>query len=319
MGISFVDATHNARLRGPCRLGPPAASRQDARRRAGPLPDAAAVRRRLVAAPHRQPPQLPSAHRPRCAAALPGAGCRWADAGPAWATAGCRPARAGHRSARPPARPGAHLDGGPTRCCARRAGHRAEYAPDAQVPGAHGRQVAAYGAHPRPQTGPREGRPRRADAFGAKKGAQQDRLSLAFIDECGFAPSQPVTYSWSRRGERTRIPYENPQGRRVNVLAAYSPYGSQPALSWGLERGSIISGQFVDWIQRMPRLPGKALVIVIDNGSLHCSWVVKEARATLRAQRIHLYYLPPYSPKLNEIEAIFGGIKAHELPERRYD
>ena len=26
-------------------------------------------------------------------------------------------------------------------------------------------------------------------------------------DECGFAPSQPVSYSWVRAGERKRIPY----------------------------------------------------------------------------------------------------------------
>ena len=38
----------------------------------------------------------------------------------------------------------------------------------------------------------------------------------------------------------------------------------------------------------------------------------------LRAQPIYLYYLPPYSPELNEIEAVFGVIKRHELPERRY-
>jgi putative transposase len=104
----------------------------------------------------------------------------------------------------------------------------------------------------------------------------------------------------------------------VNVLAAYSPYGSQPAFSWGLERGSLISGQFLDFVQRIPRLPDKPLVIVLDNGSMHISWVVKEALAQLREQRIYLYYLPPYSPELNEIEAIFGGIKAHDLPERRY-
>jgi len=127
-----------------------------------------------------------------------------------------------------------------------------------------------------------------------------------------------VNYSWTRRGERTRIPYENPQGRRVNVLAAYSPFGSQPALTWGLERSSILSGQFVDFVQRIPRLPGKPLVVVIDNGSLHKSWVVKEALAKLREQRIYLYYLPPYSPQLNAIEAIFGVIKRHALPERRY-
>lgn len=127
-----------------------------------------------------------------------------------------------------------------------------------------------------------------------------------------------MNYSWSRRGERRRIPYENPQGRRVNVLAAYSPCGSQPALSWGLHRGSLISAQLVDWVQRIPRLPGKPLVIVLDNGSLHVSRVVQAARAALRTQRIYLYYLPPYSPELNDIEAIFGAVKRHELPERRY-
>lgn len=114
------------------------------------------------------------------------------------------------------------------------------------------------------------------------------------------------------------MPYENPQGRRVNVLAAYSPFGAQPALTWGLERGSLVSGQFVDFVQQLPRLPGKALVIVMDNGSMHKSWLVKQALPHLRAQRIYLYYLPPYSPKLNAIEAIFGVIKRNELPERRY-
>ncbi len=127
-----------------------------------------------------------------------------------------------------------------------------------------------------------------------------------------------MNYSWTWPGERKRMPYENPQGRRVNVLAAYSPFGIQPALTWGLERGSLVSGQFVDFVQQLPRLPGKALVLVMDNGSMHHSWVVKEAVPKLRAQRIYLYYLPAYSPKLNDIEAIFGVIKRDDLPERRY-
>src|SRR5438876_158415 len=82
---------------------------------------------------------------------------------------------------------------------------------------------AAVRARPPPQTGPGEGRPRHAHAGSAKKGAHEDRFTLAFLDACGFAPSQPVNYRWTRRGERKRLPYENPQGRRVNVLAAYSP------------------------------------------------------------------------------------------------
>jgi putative transposase len=127
-----------------------------------------------------------------------------------------------------------------------------------------------------------------------------------------------VNYSWTRHGERKRIPYENPQGRRMNVLAAYSPCGSQPSLTWGLQRGSLVSEQLVDFVQRLPRLPDKPLVIVLDNGSMHVSRVTKAALVKLREQRIYFYYLPPYSPDLNDIEAIFGGIKAHQLPERRY-
>jgi len=46
--------------------------------------------------------------------------------------------------------------------------------------------------------------------------------------------------------------------------------------------------------------------------------VVGAPRAELRKQRIYLYYLPSYSPELNQIEPVFGGIKAHDLPERAY-
>jgi transposase len=127
-----------------------------------------------------------------------------------------------------------------------------------------------------------------------------------------------VSYSWTRRGVRKRIPYENPQGRRVNVLAAYSPLGPQPALTWGLQRGSLVAGQFVAFLRQIPRLPDRPLVVVLDNGSLHRNWVVQEALPALRKARIYLYYLPPYSPELNDIEALFGVIKRQDLPERRY-
>jgi hypothetical protein len=41
-----------------------------------------------------------------------------------------------------------------------------------------------------------------------------------------------VTYSWVRRGERKRVPYENPQRRRYNTLVLYAPEGPAPALDW---------------------------------------------------------------------------------------
>jgi len=41
-----------------------------------------------------------------------------------------------------------------------------------------------------------------------------------------------------RCGERKRVPYENPQGRRYNTLVLYAPHGVQPGLSRGFERAA---------------------------------------------------------------------------------
>ena len=59
-------------------------------------------------------------------------------------------------------------------------------------------------------------------------------------------------------------------------------------------------------------------VVVVDNYSIHRSKVVKDACGTLRRAGIILYYLPPYSPELNDIEGVFGAIKHHDMPERSY-
>ena len=49
-------------------------------------------------------------------------------------------------------------------------------------------------------------------------------IDLAFLDESGFAPTLPTGYSWGRLGTRLVVPYEAPQGRRVNAVGAFAPY-----------------------------------------------------------------------------------------------
>ncbi len=130
-----------------------------------------------------------------------------------------------------------------------------------------------------------------------------------------------MNYTWVKRGERKRMPFENVQGRRVNVMAAVDLQGPQPTITWAVEtQGAFVAEQFLDFLQQLPRLPDKPHVIVLDNGSLHVSRIVKAALPALRTQRIYLYRLPPYSSAdLNPIEPIFGAIKHHDLVRRRYD
>jgi putative transposase len=126
-----------------------------------------------------------------------------------------------------------------------------------------------------------------------------------------------VSYTWVRRRERKRIPYENPQGRRVNVLAALVKHGATPALYWILKPGSLRGEHLVRFLQALPSAP-QPTVVVLDNGSMHRNAVAKAAIPDLWRAGIYLFFLPPYSPDLNEIEPAFRVIKHHELPERRY-
>ncbi len=142
-------------------------------------------------------------------------------------------------------------------------------------------------------------------------------MTLAFLDEVGFSPSQPTSYSWTLRGGRRRIPYENPQGRRVNALAVWIPWGPQRSLWWDAVPRTLRSEDLLLILDAIPRGSGE-LVVVLDNASLHRSHLVQEALPALAARGIHLYSLPPYSPELNAIEPLFGVIKSTELPERTY-
>jgi transposase len=53
-------------------------------------------------------------------------------------------------------------------------------------------------------------------------------------------------------------------------------------------------------------------VVVLDNGTVHTSRLIKDHWDILRAADIHLFYLPTYSPNLNMIEAIWRQITCYE-------
>src|SRR6202043_4088210 len=109
---------------------------------------------------------------------------------------------------------------------------------------------------------------------GARKKGAQALLTLYYLDECGFSPSQPVTFSWTLRGQRKRIPYENPQGKRINALVAVRASGT-PAIEWELFRRPLKALDLLAFIRTLPREPGKPLVIVMDNASMHKNKLIK--------------------------------------------
>jgi hypothetical protein len=119
------------------------------------------------------------------------------------------------------------------------------------------------------------------------------------------------------RGRRKRVPYENPQGRRVNAIGVLIPHGPLRALWYDAVPRTLTSEDLLAIVEAIPR-GDHALVVVLDNASIHRSKAIRAALPRLRRKGIHLYYLPPYSPELNPIEAQFGVIKQTEFPRRSY-
>lgn len=166
----------------------------------------------------------------------------------------------------------------------------------------------------------------------------------------------PTCYSWFLIGKVLRIPYEAPQGRRVNAIGAYGSHGPQAgrflfetyaslpkskakqprktkeqiAADHGLtpaEVGPIDSERFLAFVWRMAGRPAihaedwkreRPLYIVLDNYSVHTSQTVQEAIPLLEAADVFFFYLPSYSPQLSEIEPIWNAVKHHEMPVRSH-
>lgn len=164
-----------------------------------------------------------------------------------------------------------------------------------------------------------------------KRQARDGQIDLAFLDESGFAPTFPISYTWARQGVRPTVAYEAPQGRRVNVIGAFSPWAQQERLVYQSFTHSIKAPHFLDFVWStvaglstpLADVPEgftrrRPCVIVLDNYSVHKNKEVKAYAEAFQPAGIDFFFLPPYSPQLNLIEPIWRHLKYHDIPLRSY-
>ena len=120
------------------------------------------------------------------------------------------------------------------------------------------------------------------------------------------------------------MPYEAPQGRRVNAVGALAPHDpAGPRFVYETRRkaeGRYDAAAHLAFVDRgaAAGAAGRPCVIVLDNYSVHHAQPVKEATPRLAAREVAFCYLPAYSPELNPIEALWKQVKYQDLPERSH-
>ena len=166
----------------------------------------------------------------------------------------------------------------------------------------------------------------------------------------------PTSYSWFLQGARLHIPYEAPQGRRVNAIGAHFTHGpdagrlayqtwavlpksraKQPrktpaerAAAHGLtvdDVGPIDAARVVAFLWQVAGRPADAaaewrrerpLMVALDNYSIHTSQLIEAARPQLAAAGVQLIPLARYCPEQSGIEPVWNDVKQHHLPTRSF-
>ncbi|MDR0656520.1 MAG: IS630 family transposase [Treponema sp.] len=122
-----------------------------------------------------------------------------------------------------------------------------------------------------------------------------------------------IGYGWIRKGERFEIKSQDDR-KRINLLGAYNPKEGEVLLQ-DYER---INGEAViAFLRELRKRNGeKKLHVICDNA--RCQHA-KEAKAAAKSLKIHLIYLPGYSPNLNLIERYWGFMKKRVLVNHHYE
>jgi hypothetical protein len=166
----------------------------------------------------------------------------------------------------------------------------------------------------------------------------------------------PTTYGWYPRGQRLRVPYQAPRGRRVHAVGAYCTHGPRAGRfeyrSWAVlptvrarrprttpeERaaarglraeavGPIDAERLVACLWRVAGRPAEAPptwkrarppVVAPDNYSVHTSRTVLAARPALAAANVAPVYPARDCPEQSDIEPVWHDTKQQQIPVRSF-
>lgn len=134
------------------------------------------------------------------------------------------------------------------------------------------------------------------------------RAMLYFQDESNVSLTAFLGKTWAARGQ---TPKSRVTGKRggVSAMSALSPRGR---LVFRLHDKRIASQEVIDFLdQLLKHHRQRHLVVVMDQAPPHVSQKTREH--IQQQKRLHVFYLPKYSPDWNPDEKVWNHLKHQEL------
>jgi transposase len=145
-----------------------------------------------------------------------------------------------------------------------------------------------------------------------RRAVRKYKALLYFQDEANVSLTALLGKTWAWRGE---TPKQRVTGKRGGV-AAMSAITSQGQLIFRLHDKRIASEEVIQFLgQMLKHHPRRHLVVLMDQAPPHTS---KRTKAYIKSKRrLHVFYLPKYSPDWNADEKVWNHLKHQELKGHR--
>lgn len=148
----------------------------------------------------------------------------------------------------------------------------------------------------------------RYEAPRIRKTVAKYRAILYFQDESNISLTAFLGKTWAPCGQTPRTEVTGARGG----VAAMSALSRRGQLLFRLHDKRIASGEVIDFLQQMLKHHShRHLVVVMDQAPPHVSKITKGY--ILSQRRLHVFYLPKYSPDWNPDEKVWNYLKHQEL------
>lgn len=153
-----------------------------------------------------------------------------------------------------------------------------------------------------------------------KAQAEAGDIVLLFADESEALTHPYLARAWAKKGADLRVPAPG-QAQKIAMMGSLDYAQRKLIVTTSRSKRSV---DFIAHLQALDRLygprpgsPTKPVVLVLDNGPIHVS---KASRAALadRGHWLTVEWLPKYAPELNDIEIVWGDLKARHLAHRTF-
>jgi len=148
--------------------------------------------------------------------------------------------------------------------------------------------------------------------------ARQWRAIIYFQDEAGVSLTAVLGKTWAKKG---KTPVVSTTGKKGNfcVSSAISPSGR---MVFRIEKETVNAKVFISFIKQvMEHHPKRKIIMIIDKAPPHIAKSVDDF-AEQNKNRLAVYRLPSYSPKLNPDEQVWkhlkhNKLKAHQIKSKK--